>query len=78
MYKTVIPKSWGADEVTPKTPVHGLERVSRPQQKCGGTLNGEDGAGGLGRPRQLGFAGQKEELYRQRALKGFRGASNMQ
>ena len=28
--RTMIPKSWGTDEVTPKTPVHGLERVSRP------------------------------------------------
>lgn len=74
----MIPKSWGADEVTPETPVHGIERVSRPQQKRGGTLNGEDGAGGLGRPKQLGFSGQKEELYRQRAPKGCRGASDMQ
>lgn len=78
MYKTVIPKSWGADEVIPETPVHGIKRVSRPQQKWGGTLNEEDGAGGLGRPKQLGISGQKEELYRQRALKGCRGASNMQ
>ena len=76
--RTMIPKNWGTDEVTPKTPVHGLERVSRPQQRRGETLSGKVGAGGLGRTRQLGFAGQKEELYGQRALEGCRGASNMQ
>ena len=77
MYKTVLPKGWGTDEVTPQTPVYGLESVP------GTAETGRDPewgrwSWGCGETKTAWFSGQKEVLYGQRALERCRGASNVQ